>query len=323
MNSDELVWHVISKQFCSFKTSTDTRKFCRNEYNVTGFCDRMSCPLANSRYATVREHRGRAFLYVKTAERSHTPAKMWERILLPKNLEKADKMIEDELIYWPHFMLRTCKTRLTKITQYLMRMRKIKLKSKTKLVTFNKKAERREASREVKAETAARLDKAIEKELLERLRTKAYGDAPINIRQNVWKQILANEKIEAADDQSDEEYADLEDGVEYENEDEEELDPEADEEFIREFVSDISDSEDDMEDFGEYDFSDEDEDEEEGADDDDDDDGSAPAASTKSGKRKQAPSKRQSTQKPKRRAGRVEIEYERESMGNASARNSW
>lgn len=72
------------------------------------------------------------------------------------------------------------------------------------LVGIKKKVERREAARERKAEIAAKLEKSIEKELLERLKSKAYGDNPLNVNEEVWKQMLDGEKIDAESDQTDE-----------------------------------------------------------------------------------------------------------------------
>jgi protein MAK16 len=69
MQHDELIWQLIGHGHCSFKSRVGReRAFCRSEFSVNGLCCRSACPLANSRYATVREHGGRAFLYVKTIE---------------------------------------------------------------------------------------------------------------------------------------------------------------------------------------------------------------------------------------------------------------
>ncbi|PFH45747.1 hypothetical protein AMATHDRAFT_88672 [Amanita thiersii Skay4041] len=193
MQSDDVIWSVIGHQFCSYKVKSTTQNFCRNEFNVTGFCNRQSCPLANSRYATVRERNGVLYLYVKTIERAYSPARMWERIKLSSNYSTALQQIDNELLHWPNFTIHKCKQRITKITQSLITMRRLKLRQQQKLTGAKKKLDHREAVREHKALAAAHLERSIEKELLARLKSKAYGDAPLNVNEHVWRAILDKE----------------------------------------------------------------------------------------------------------------------------------
>ncbi|KIV85506.1 hypothetical protein PV11_01196 [Exophiala sideris] len=312
MSSDEIVWQVINQQFCSFKLklTTKTQNFCRNEHNLTGFCNRQSCPLANSRYATVRPdpETGALCLYIKSPERTHLPSKWWEKIRLPNNYEKALAQIDEKLMYWPKFYVHKCKQRLTRLTQVAIRQRRIAKEEERlgeKLVPrLAPKIRRREETRERKAESAAKVERAIERELIDRLRSGAYGDRPINVEEGVWKKVLKGlERAERGEEEADQEV-------------EEELEGEGEVEYVSDL--DESEVENEMEDFDDWigqespdeeDFSGSEEDdgsddsEETGEEDDEEEDDTAPG---KKRKRAAPPAK------PRKKQGRVEIEYETE-----------
>lgn len=289
MSSDEVIWDVINHNFCSFKIKPGKgQDFCRNEYNVTGLCDRMSCPLANSRYATVKNVEGKLFLYMKTAERAHMPAKLWERVKLLKNYTKAMEQIDHHLQYWQKFQIHKCKQRLTRLTQVAITERRLAMREEERhYVGVKPKVKRREENRERKALVAARIEKAIEKELLDRLKSGAYGEQPLNVDEKIWKKVLGKvDEVEEEEEFDEDDDVVLESGdeddfgeVEYVEDDaEDEL---VDMEDLEKWLGDSSASE-----------SESDDDEEESADE-------------KDGKRRAPQAKPE-----KRRRPHVEIEYE-------------
>jgi protein MAK16 len=195
--SDEIVWQIINHGFCSFKSTTRTQNFCRNKYNVTGLCLKSACPLANSKYATIIEKNGICYLYIKVPERAHLPNRMWDKIKLPANYVQALNIVAEKLEYFPKYLQHRTKQRLTKIHQYLIRMRKLALNKDSMpiLTRVNKKEERQESRKEARAEKIAEVERSIEKELLERLRQGTYGDI-YNFPLKQFEKVLEGEEVD-------------------------------------------------------------------------------------------------------------------------------
>lgn len=344
MQHDEMIWQVINHQFCSYKTKigvalSEKRDFCKHPYSITGLCNRSSCPLANSKYATIREEEGRIHLYLKTVERAHSPKNLWEKIYLSRNYGKAMSQLDEHLAYFPKSMIHRNKQRLTKIHQYLLRMRKIKLKElagrKAKMTRVHRKVEQREERREKKALVAAKIENGIEKELMERLARGTYGDI-YNFPEVPYQKALDEygqevEMEEESEMESDEESEEEEEEgrVEY-VEDLEEEDEEEDMEDMQLNVNPWNDEDDDDDDDEESDESSDDSDNSEASESGSDDGSSDTIGSGDSnrdsdesdeeGSRKKKTKKPSAKKKPPKRKGtRIEIEYEDEETNTSSA----
>merc|ERR1711904_540734 len=174
--NDEIVWTAINHYNCCFKIKTKTQDLCRNTYNLTGLCNRSSCPLANSQYATIKEEEGYCYLWIKTIERTHMPNKLWKKIRLDTDYLKALNQIDEYLEFWPKFLVHKSKQRLTKTMQYISRIQKLGKNIRPKTMTISKKHKKRELKRELKSEIAAHLENTIKRNIISRLNSGEYRD---------------------------------------------------------------------------------------------------------------------------------------------------
>lgn len=217
--SDVLIWKIVRETNCTYRVKTDFQIFCRSPENVTGICDRKSCPLANSQYATTRLENGKIYLTLKTPERAHMPNKMWQKIELPEDKVKAFDLINDHLQYWNGWLIEKVQQRYIRLLETLENMRIMRKQAKVKQLPIKKKVERRNKSREERALSVAHIEYRVKEELLNRLKEGVYGEI-YNLEEDEFNEALdefEEPSVEFVDESDFVEYDDEEEEIELEN----------------------------------------------------------------------------------------------------------
>ncbi|KAM0675803.1 ribosome biosynthesis protein [Gurleya vavrai] len=171
--SDETIWRSIGpkNKFCSFKFHSQTILLCKNPNSVTNICEKESCPLSNSKYATIREKDNKLYLYLKEPERLKTPKLTYEIIELDKDYNKAILQIDENLEFYNDFLKHKCKQRLTKLYQFIER----KAEPKVIYSVLKRKFEKKEKIKAEKVKNKNNIMQEVEKELVERMMQGIYG----------------------------------------------------------------------------------------------------------------------------------------------------
>lgn len=174
---DRRIWDAIgNKKSCSFKMDTKLDVLCKNKYNVTGVCNEFSCPLANTKYATVRSVDEKLYLFIKEPERCASPKSMYEKIQLSDDYDAALKEIEQNLEFWDPEVIHKCKQRMTKLTEYHERIQYLRENGQKEYMVRKTKMNRREKMRALRALTSINFEKEIGEELMARLESGIYGE---------------------------------------------------------------------------------------------------------------------------------------------------
>ncbi|ORD95091.1 mitogen_activated protein kinase [Enterospora canceri] len=173
---DRKIWDSIgNKKTCAYRMGSRKDTLCKNKYNLTGICSEFSCPLANTKYATIRFENEKVLLCVKEPERSTTPVTMWEEIELGYDYKKALETIENKLADFDQIAIDRCKNRLTQCFEALERIIEMSKTPQDQLVARKKRMTRREKVRALKALNTINFEKEVGDELMERLKTGVYG----------------------------------------------------------------------------------------------------------------------------------------------------